>query len=109
MNFKTESKIAYRVKPNCFYPAPNVDSVLLLVKTLKTDCEPNLEAKFLKFVQDIFVQRRKTIINNLTGKYGYDKAKLIEKFTQNNIRIDLRAESLDTKQIFELFECIVSQ
>ena len=64
-NFKTESKIAYRVKPHCFYPAPNVDSVLLLVKVIKTDCEPNLEAKFLKFVQDIFVQRRKTIQNNL--------------------------------------------
>ncbi len=109
MNFKTESKIAYRVKPHCFYPAPNVDSVLLLVKVVKTDCEPNLEAKFLKFVQDIFVQRRKTIINNLVGKYGYDKGSLIEKFNEIGYRIDLRAESLNTEQIFELFKYLVAQ
>ena len=109
MNFKTESKIAYRVKPHCFYPAPNVDSVLLLVKVVKTDCEPNLEAKFLKFVQDIFVQRRKTIINNLVGKYGYDKGSLIERFNEIGYRIDLRAESLNTEQIFELFKYLVAQ
>lgn len=109
MNFKTESKIAYRVKPHCFYPAPNVDSVLLLVKVVKTDCEPNLEAKFLKFVQDIFAQRRKTIINNLVGKYGYDKVSLIERFNEIGCRIDLRAESLNTEQIFELFKHLVAQ
>lgn len=108
MNFKTESKIVYRVKPNSFYPAPKVDSVLLLVKTIKTDCEPNLEVRFLKFVQDIFSQRRKTIINNLTGKYGYNKQMLIECFERVGLKIDVRAESLETKDIFDLFESLLT-
>ena len=57
MNYKTNSTIAYKVRPNSFYPAPNVDSVLLLVKTKQNDCEPNFEANFIKFVQEIFIQR----------------------------------------------------
>ena len=106
MNFKTKSKIAYKVKPNCFYPAPKVDSVLVLVETVKNDCEPILEAKFLKFVQEMFCQRRKTIINNLTGKYGFEKSFLIEFFEREGMRIDLRAESLSSQEIFELFKKI---
>lgn len=109
MNFKTDSKIAYRVKPNSFYPAPNVDSVLLLVKTKKTDCEPNLEAKFLKFVQDIFSQRRKTIINNLAGKYGYNKQQLIEIFGRERLNINLRAETLDCNDILDLYKRLLVQ
>lgn len=109
MNFKSDSKIAYRVKPNSFYPAPNVDSVLLLVKTKKTDCEPNLEAKFLKFVQDIFSQRRKTIINNLAGKYGYNKQQLIEIFGRERLNINLRAETLDCNDILDLYKRLLAQ
>lgn len=103
MGFKTDSKIAYRVKPNCFYPAPNVDSALLLVKTIKVDCEPNLEVKFLKFAQDIFEQRRKTVINNLSGKYGFEKKGLINFFEEQGWSIDVRAESLTVNDIFNLF------
>lgn len=106
MNFKTQSKIAYKVSPNSFYPAPNVDSVLLLAKTKKTDYSANFEAQFLKFAQDLFVQRRKTIINNLNGKYDYTKQKLIEKFKENNIDINLRAETLDLLEIIKLYEIL---
>lgn len=107
MNFKTESKIATKVSPNSFYPAPNVESALLLVKTKKTDYDLNFEAKFLNFVQDAFTQRRKTIINNLNGKFGYNKANLIELFNKNNKNIDLRAESLNTNELIELFDLLM--
>jgi 16S rRNA (adenine1518-N6/adenine1519-N6)-dimethyltransferase len=107
MKYKTDSKIACKVKPNSFYPAPNVDSVLILVKTLKKDCEPNFEANFLKFVQDLFCQRRKTIINNLNGKYGFDKMKLMQKFTENDININVRAESLSVDEILNLYNILI--
>lgn len=106
MKFKTDSKFAYKVKPNCFYPAPNVDSALVLVKAIKNDLEPNIEAEFLKFVQIAFAQRRKTLINNLVGVYGYNKSELIEKFKKELLSIDLRAETLDCNELFDLFNKI---
>ena len=108
MEYKTNSKVAYKVSPNSFYPAPKVDSALLVVETKQMDSEPNFDALFLKFVQDIFVQRRKTIINNLNGKYGFDKEKLIKLFENNNLNINLRAESLSVDEILELYKLIIS-
>lgn len=109
MQLKTNSKIAYKVSPNSFYPAPKVDSVLLSVKTIKNDYEGNLEAIFIKFVQNIFEQRRKTIINNISDKYRLNKQQLIELFTKNNININVRAESLDLDEIKQLFDLIMSE
>lgn len=107
MQLKTDSKIVAKVSPNSFYPAPNVDSVLLLTKTIKSDLNGNLEAKFIKFVQDIFIQRRKTIINNISDKYNKNKQQLIELFEENNLNINIRAESLSLEEIKRLFTLIV--
>ncbi len=109
MKYKTDSKIAKKVGPNCFYPAPNVDSVLLLVKALKMDSDQNFDAKFLKFTQDIFEQRRKTVINNLNGKYNMNKEKLIEIFNVNKLDINLRAETMTVEDILELFKIICNE
>ncbi|MBE6504002.1 MAG: ribosomal RNA small subunit methyltransferase A [Methanobrevibacter sp.] len=107
MEYKTNSKVAYKVSPNSFYPAPNVDSALLVVEVKKMESDPNFDANFLKFVQDIFVQRRKTIINNLNGKYMMDKQKLINLFEKNNININLRAETLTVDEILNLYRIII--
>ena len=66
----------------------------------------HLEAEFLKFVQIAFAQRRKTLINNLVGIYGYNKSELIEKFKKELLSIDLRAETLDCNELFDLFNKI---
>lgn len=108
MEYKTNSKIVYKVSPNSFYPAPKVDSALLLVKVLKNDCDQNFEAEFLKFVQIIFTQRRKTIINNLNDKYGKDKGKLIDLFKANNFNVNARAESLTVNEIMKLFKVVIN-
>ena len=108
MEYKTNSKVAYKVSPNSFYPAPKVDSALLVMKVKKMDSDANFDAQFLKFVQEIFSQRRKTVINNLNGKYSYDKQKLIDLFNENNININLRAETMTVNDILELYNMIVS-
>ena len=109
MNFKTNSKIIGKVRPNSFYPAPNVDSALLMVEAIKTDYDLNFEANFLKFVQDAFEQRRKTIVNNLNGKYGYNKAELSVLLCENDMRADLRAESLSTEELINLYKIVTHQ
>lgn len=109
MQLKTDSKIVAKVSPNSFYPAPNVDSVLLLTKTIKNDLCVDLEAKFIKFVQDIFAQRRKTVINNISNKYNKNKQQLIKIFEENKVDINVRAESLNIEEIKQLFILIVCE
>lgn len=109
MQLKTDSKIVAKVSPNSFYPAPNVDSVLLLTKTIKNDLGGDLEAKFIKFVQDIFAQRRKTVINNISNKYNKNKQQLIKIFEENKVDINVRAESLNIEEIKQLFILIVCE
>lgn len=109
MDFKTNSKIIGKVRPNSFYPAPNVDSALLMVEAIKTDYDLNFEANFLKFVQDAFEQRRKTIVNNLNGKYGHNKEELTNLLCENDMKIDLRAESLSTEELIKLYKIVTHQ
>lgn len=106
MDYKTNSNIVCKVKANSFFPAPKVESVLLLVKTKQNDSEPNFEANFIKFVQEIFSQRRKTVVNNLNGKYGLNKEIIINIFSENDININLRAESLNTEEIIKLYKIL---
>ncbi len=77
-----------------------------MVKAKQNDSEPNFEANFIKFAQEIFSQRRKTIVNNLNGKYGLNKEKIIDIFNENNLNINLRAESLNTEEIIKLYKII---
>ncbi len=107
MSFKTNSQLVCKVKPNSFYPAPNVDSALLLVKAKQTDCSTNFEANFLKFTQEIFSQRRKTVVNNLNGKYGLNKAELNDLLIKNDININLRAETMTVGEIINLYNIVV--
>lgn len=103
MNYKTDSKLAYKVSRNSFHPAPNVESALLVVKTKEVDSSGNFGPKFLEFVQNIFEQRRKTIINNISNNYSISKDKLMKIFEENNISIDIRAEALDIEQIKNIY------
>ena len=107
MEYKTDSRVAYKVSPNSFYPAPKVDSALMVVNVKQMDFNPDFDAQFLKFVQEIFSQRRKTVINNLNGKYSYDKQRLIDLFDSNNININLRAETMTINDILKLYNLIV--
>lgn len=107
MEYKTDSRVAYKVSPNSFYPAPKVDSALMVVNVKQMDFNPDFDAQFLKFVQEIFSQRRKTVINNLNGKYSYDKQRLIDLFDRNNININLRAETMTINDILKLYNLIV--
>ena len=67
------AKYEFKVSRNCFYPMPHVDSAIISMKKEKKDYNLDNEAKFLKFVQDIFETIRKTLINNILRKYPIDR------------------------------------
>lgn len=103
IQYFTNPKILFNVKPNSFYPEPNVESsVIEIVYKEKIEDEAyNLEY-FLKFNRNIFAQRRKTLLNNLIKAYNYDKEKIKQIFGENHLDISVRSEALTIKQIVKV-------
>lgn len=97
-----ENTEAFRIKSGCFYPPPNVDSSVVLMKKRETSLVPEEEARsFLELVRTLFSQRRKTVKNNLKA-LGLPGVKLDEALALSNIESTQRAEKLSVSQILEL-------
>ena len=97
--FFGESKITRIVKRQMFFPQPNVDSAVLHIKIDKKRFAGVDEKDFLKFVQNCFAMKRKTLLNNL-GKM-FDKNKLKDAFDEKTL--ERRAESLSLEEFVELY------
>ena len=103
MAYKTKSRLLLMYR-EILFPAPNVDSVLLDIKLLKSDSIVNNEGEFLKFVETIFMQRRKTLVNNLAR--NFDKEKIIEILSTLGYEKDIRAEQLSLTEIVNIYKTL---
>ena len=98
------SKYEFKVSRNCFYPMPHVDSAIISMRKEKKDYNLDNEAKFLKFVQDIFSMRRKTLLNNICNKYVIEKSIAETKLKEIGLDAAIRSEELDINQIVSLYK-----
>lgn len=103
IKFLSECKIEFEVKRNCFMPAPNVDSVVISIRKQKRDYRLNNQDHFLKFIQNIFSQKRKTFVNNFIKAYNIDKEYLIKILVENGYKDSLRSEELSLDEIYNLY------
>lgn len=100
MQYFTTCKLAIKVGARCFYPEPNVDSAVVLVKHKDAIEYPALnEDYFKKFNRIVFAQRRKTLANNLKQGFGYSKELIESVLTKNNISLTIRTEALKVEEI----------
>ncbi|WP_052254988.1 16S rRNA (adenine(1518)-N(6)/adenine(1519)-N(6))-dimethyltransferase RsmA [Salinicoccus sp. YB14-2] len=79
IDYYTEAKTVQNVPKAVFMPAPNVDSIIVEMKTrkeLKVSVED--EEKFFKLTRGAFVQRRKTILNNYLSLFEDGKKHKLE-------------------------------
>ena len=103
INYYSSSKYEFKVTRNCFYPSPNVDSAIVSMKKNKKDYKLNNEAKFLKFTQDIFETRRKTLVNNVLRKYDINRTKIEEILEERGFSKDVRSECLTLDDIIYIY------
>lgn len=91
LNYYFDVKKILDVSKNVFIPKPNVDSIVVEFSR-KTD-KPKLhnEELFFKLVKDSFVQKRKTLRNNLKG---YDLEKIEKVLNKYGFDLSVRAEQL---------------
>lgn len=92
-------KKQFDVSPNNFVPAPKcVSSVFVINVNNRLDID---YLSFYRFVQALFSNRRKTILNNLTGLVGKERAN--EMLTKLNIPVSTRPEQIKPEIFFDLY------
>ena len=96
-------EISLRVPPGAFSPPPKVSSALVTMHLpgQRASLHVDDDAAFLKFLQQCFAQKRKTLRNNL--KATYSDAALENAFAFAGFLPKARAEELTLPQFANLF------
>lgn len=91
------------VSKNVFMPKPNVDSIVVEFKKKTNKYKVLNESVFFKLVKDSFVQKRKTIKNNLKN---YDLNIIEEILSKYNMNLTTRAEQIPIEVFIEIADKI---
>jgi len=95
VQYRAVSRRAFNVRPQCFYPRPNVDSsVVILEKRAQPPAEVADEALFFRVVRASFAQRRKTLLNALSDGLDLTKKETADILLTSGIEPGRRGESL---------------
>lgn len=98
----TVEKIATAPK-GAFVPSPKVDSAVLRLDVRKKRPVKVLDEKiFFQCIKSGFEQRRKTLLNSLTGTAGLAKDQIREILEDAGIDVSRRIETLDLQELADL-------
>ncbi len=91
------------VSRNCYYPHPEVDSIVLkLIPWEKNRFTVINEEVFKSFVNAAFQKRRKTILNIASDFFNLQKDEVLIKFEELGLMANLRPENLSLHDIIRL-------
>jgi 16S rRNA (adenine1518-N6/adenine1519-N6)-dimethyltransferase len=95
VRWRSEPKILFDVSAGSFYPAPGVGSSVIQLTLRKTPPFPvKDQALMFKMIRGAFSQRRKTVLNSLSGTLGADKNQLLDVFSRAKVNPAARPEAL---------------
>ena len=113
VQYKMDAEVAFIVPKTVFTPQPNVESAVI---RLSRKAIPGVVVKdekvFFQVTRSAFVQRRKTLWNNLQSAYGKEpdiKEKLQKALDTARIDPIRRGETLSLKEFGRLSDAIVTQ
>ncbi|MDD4688172.1 MAG: 16S rRNA (adenine(1518)-N(6)/adenine(1519)-N(6))-dimethyltransferase RsmA [Eubacteriales bacterium] len=103
VQYYSDAQIIRVVSSECFMPPPKVDSAVVKMVIGKKDLGVD-EKKFFRLVKAAFAQRRKTLINSISGSnfYKMDKAQLKEAIESIGLNEKVRGEVLSLEQFAQL-------
>lgn len=106
-----ENTLALKLSRGSFWPSPNVDSAVVVMKKREQSLVPGSHREtFLTLLRAIFAQRRKTVRNNLQSSlYGNNGKEFVEKILLlSSLDGGERAEALPVGRIVDLAAAIDS-
>lgn len=102
-----ETSVGMLVPARLFTPPPKVDSQILILKRRDTPLFPDTDAKqFFRLVKAGFSNRRKTLLNSLSGGLQLDKPIVAELITTANLRPTSRPQELSLPEWHALYMAI---
>ncbi len=110
VDYYTEAKIVRKVPAGCFIPAPKIDSVVVNMKLRKEPPVEVMDEKLLfSIIRGSFNQRRKTLVNALTGYAGLDipKDHIMKAIETIGFKPSVRGEELSLKEFAELTNALL--
>ncbi len=110
VSYYSEPKLLFKVNRGSFMPSPNVDSAVIRLDIKENNgLDVQNEKLFFRIVRAAFSQRRKQIINPLSGELNIPKAELAELFATAGINQTARAEELTLRDFAALCEAVDSK
>ncbi|MGH9702093.1 MAG: 16S rRNA (adenine(1518)-N(6)/adenine(1519)-N(6))-dimethyltransferase RsmA [Candidatus Acidiferrales bacterium] len=103
-HYYSHPEIVMRIPPGAFRPPPKVNSALVGMRLPGERAALGItkERQFLKFIQECFEQKRKTLRNNLRVLVSAQRADAA--LSACGLRADARAEQLDLQHFADLFQ-----
>lgn len=113
VQYYMDAEVAFIVPKTVFTPQPNVESAVIRLSRKETpEVIVKDEAAFFKVARSAFVQRRKTLWNNLQAAFGKEpeiKEKLQQALEVAEIDPTRRGETLSLKEFGRLSDALVDQ
>lgn len=103
---QAHAKYLFKVPKTVFHPKPNVDSAVIRLD-IKAKIDNQEHKDFYRFVHNCFLQRRKTLVNNLNFAYNISKEYFKEILENLEINPLIRSEALslpDFENIYRYFK-----
>jgi 16S rRNA (adenine1518-N6/adenine1519-N6)-dimethyltransferase len=106
-SYRAQVELVMAVSRNCFYPRPEVDSIVVSLRPRRfAGIEPGQEQVLLDFIRSAFQKRRKTILNIASQFFGRDKPSTTEALERLGLSPLLRPENLSLEDFARLVETL---
>lgn len=103
--FYAEAEELFKVPKESFVPSPKVESEVIQLRLREQPvAELKNEEAFFNMVKAGFTQRRKTVLNSLTGPLSVNKERLRLLFAELGIPENARMEELTLEQLIALYK-----
>ncbi|MBQ5927473.1 MAG: ribosomal RNA small subunit methyltransferase A [Clostridia bacterium] len=103
---KGKAKIVKRVSRNLFYPRPNVDSAVVKITFEKDRLGVKDEKLYREVVRCAFLNRRKTLENNLVNSFSFSRETAKTVLQRAGIDEKARGETLSPERFARLTEVV---
>lgn len=100
------AKIVKKVGRNMFYPAPNVDSAVVKINFTENALPVKDKDMYRKTVRCAFLNRRKTLENNLMKSFSLSRETAAEILNRAGVEEKARGETLSPKRLAALSDIL---
>ena len=104
-----DNTVPFTIKAGSFFPAPRVDSAVIVMRRKESYVDDEERDGFLAFIRVLFSQRRKTIRNNILSSRQFTRDSMESAFASAGLTGGERAEVLDAPVLLSLFRAMKKQ